>query len=902
MYPRIQLLGRLLSPVMALMLSPSLWAQTAPAFQTSSLARIVRIEGLAELAGSVNFSVTNAPSTIPAGSALALGYSAPISATASDNGSNSVVTCTIGGVLGACPSYVTVQPVGNNVFIGFASSLAFTQSGDGLSVSQVRLNVTGLSSGAQVMASISGGPTGAFTVTQSQLPVVSGAFASLNPSASTFGGSQQAAAACAPPGNAAMTFSVSVTEGVPDAFSTVGQETGALAATSGGNLEVLLSNVPAGVTIQPASTIGSTNTLVFATLPAAITQVNTGTMLFSFPFSSTNTSSVETAVVNFNIGFTSPIALSQLVGPITARARIGPVSTAATSPPLIVSFIDNTAVSGTAFSIVPCALFPSITVPIKDQTFAGNGPMAIQSVEIYEQFANLVSFSTTTSTTSGGNWLSVSPTGGQTPSYITLYFDATNLSPGTYNGQVMASAVGATPTVIQAQIVVTAAVPTIALSPNALVFNGFAGGTNSTQNINISNSGTGTFNWTMMASTANGGNWLSVSPASGTGSVAVTATANIAGLAVGTYTGAIQVASTGATNTPQTIPVTLTLTAPPTIAPSPQALSFTAAVGANPGSQTLQINNSGSGVLGVTVTAATSSGGNWLSVTPNTGTAPLTLSVAAAASSLAQGNYQGTITIAATPGSGSLNSPQTVGVTLAVGTPGISGVVNAASYVPNASITPGSIGAIFGGQLAASTTSAAAQPLPTTLAGTQVFLNGVSGIACPLFYVSPGQINFEMPVQATASTATLTVVSGGLSSLQFVVNSGAVYPAIFTSNGAGSGPAAALNADYSSNSASNPTPAGGGILLYLTGLGATNPAVATGQAGASSAPLDQTLVTPTVMINGVAANVGFSGLAPTFVGLYQLNVTIPQGTPSGLVNVQVIAGGVTSNTVQIAVK
>jgi uncharacterized protein (TIGR03437 family) len=85
-------------------------------------------------------------------------------------------------------------------------------------------------------------------------------------------------------------------------------------------------------------------------------------------------------------------------------------------------------------------------------------------------------------------------------------------------------------------------------------------------------------------------------------------------------------------------------------------------------------------------------------------------------------------------------------------------------------------------------------------------------------------------------------------------------------------------------------------------LGASNPPVSTGQAGATATPLNQTVVTPTVTINGVAANVGFSGIAPGFVGLYQLNVTIPQGTPSGLTNVKVIAGGATSNTVQIAIQ
>jgi uncharacterized protein (TIGR03437 family) len=668
---------------------------------------------------------------------------------------------------------------------------------------------------------------------------------------------------------------------------------------------VLLTNVPAGVTITPISTSSTLGTLTFGPLPTAITQSTTGNMLFSFTFTATSSGTADTATVSFNAGFTAPIALSALAGAITARARIGPVSTAAVSPPTIVSFVDNTAVSGTPFAIVPCNLFVAGPNPVKFQATAGTGPTVVAGPQLYEGQANFVPYTAVVSTTSGGTWLSATPLMGTTGGFITVTFDATNLSAGTYNGQIVVGAVGANSVTILAQFVVVSPVPTIALNQTAFTFAGLLGASNPpVQSTLISNSGSGTFNWSTTASTVSGGNWLSVSPPSGTGTGTIAVSANIAGLALGTYNGTIQVASSGATNTPQTISVVLTITSPPVIAPSSAALSFISAVGANPPSQALTINISGGGTLGVTVSTATSSGGNWLSATPSTGTAPLSLTVSAAASTLAAGNYQGTITITGTTASGALNTPQTVNVTLAVGTPVISvgGVVNAASYVTNASITPGSIASIFGVQLSANPTSATGVPLPTTLGGTQVLLNGNATPAIPLFYVSPTQINFEMPVEATASTATLTVVSGGLSSLPVTVNTGAIYPAIFTVNGAGTGLAAALNANYSANNTTNPSPAGSVILLYVTGLGAANPPVSTGQAGALAPPLNQTVVTPTVMINGVAANVGFSGLAPGFVGLYQLNVTIPQGTPSGLTNVQVVAGGVTSNTVQIAVK
>ena len=754
-------------------------------------------------------------------------------------------------------------------------------------------------------ALISGG--GTFTVTQTQVTVVSSVLPSLSTSASTFTASPSGAAACSTPGTGAMGFIVSVVENIAGAFTTLAQEggSGATAASSGANLEVVLSNVPVGVTITPANTVGTTSALTFGPLPAAITQGGTGNMVFSFPFAATTVSTVGTAVVNFTAGFAGPIPLSALAGSITARARIGPVSNAAISPPTIVSFVDNTVVSGTPFSIVPCTLYVGGANPIKFQTIAGSGPTVVSGVQLYEGQANTPAYTATVSTTSGGAWLTATPLTGNAPAVLTVTFDATNLSAGTYNGQIVVGAVGSNSVTIQAQFFVLAAVPTISLNQSSFTFAGLIGATNPpAQSTVISSSGSGTFNWTTSAATVTGGSWLSVSPPSGTGTGTITVSTNIAGLAAGTYNGTIQVVSTGATNTPQTISVILTVTSPPVIAPTSTALSFISALGANPPTQTLTINNSGGGTLGVTVTTTTSSGGNWLTATPGTGTAPLSLTVSAAASTLAAGNYQGTITITGTTASAALNSPVSVNVTLAVGTPVISpaGVVNAASYIANASVTPGSIGSIFGVRLAANALGATGLPLPTTLGGTQVLLNGIATPTVPLFYVSPTQINFQMPVEATASTATLTVVSGGIASAPITVNTGALYPAIFTVNGAGTGLAAALNANYSANSSANPAPAGSVILFYVTGLGATNPAVSTGQAGATAVPLNQTVVTPTVMINGVAANVGFSGIAPGFVGLYQVNATIPQGTPSGTTNVQVIAGGVTSNTVQIAVK
>jgi uncharacterized protein (TIGR03437 family) len=106
---------------------------------------------------------------------------------------------------------------------------------------------------------------------------------------------------------------------------------------------------------------------------------------------------------------------------------------------------------------------------------------------------------------------------------------------------------------------------------------------------------------------------------------------------------------------------------------------------------------------------------------------------------------------------------------------------------------------------------------------------------------------------------------------------------------------------YAVVTASNPAAPGETLAIYATGLGAVNIAMASGVAAPSTAPFAMTVSTPMVTIGGVSAYVSFSGLAPGFVGLYQLNVTVPQGLAPGSQQLQISVGGVTSNTAILAV-
>jgi uncharacterized protein (TIGR03437 family) len=123
-------------------------------------------------------------------------------------------------------------------------------------------------------------------------------------------------------------------------------------------------------------------------------------------------------------------------------------------------------------------------------------------------------------------------------------------------------------------------------------------------------------------------------------------------------------------------------------------------------------------------------------------------------------------------------------------------------------------------------------------------------------------------------------------------------PGIFILDAAASG---ATHANGSIVTASNPATRGEALVLYLTGLGPVMNQPASG-ASASLTTLSPTLINPQVTMGGFVAAVAFSGLTPGYIGLYQVNATVPAAVASGLVDVTVQANAVTSNTAKIAIQ
>lgn len=442
--------------------------------------------------------------------------------------------------------------------------------------------------------------------------------------------------------------------------------------------------------------------------------------------------------------------------------------------------------------------------------------------------------------------------------------------------------------------------PVLRISTNSLSFAVHRGGnTPSPLTVGISNAGGGQLKWTAEATTTNGLSWLSVSPASGTGAATLTVSVSSLVLASDTYIGFVQVSGGEAGNSPQTITVTLQVTDPDkaTISLWPTSLSLGVPLGGTPQPQILQLQNVGGGTLGWTASVA--SQGEWLAITPTTGVAPSTISVTANAANLPTGTYIGTVTFTALPGSEATNSPQVFVVTLGVGTPVINenGVVNAASFSTDAVVSPGSIASIFGRGLAGETLAVPTLPLPTALGGVRVEVNGT---AAPIFFVSPTQINFQVPTNMITDSLVVRVCFGPLRGPDYFGRLVFEAPGIFATRGT---QAAAANQDSSFNSAENPAAAGSVVQVYATGLGATDPAIPSGHPGAFSEPFNRTVATPVVLIDRLPAEVLFSAVAPGFVGLYQVNARIPAGTvPGASVPLQIQMNGYTSNTVTLAVK
>jgi len=230
----------------------------------------------------------------------------------------------------------------------------------------------------------------------------------------------------------------------------------------------------------------------------------------------------------------------------------------------------------------------------------------------------------------------------------------------------------------------------------------------------------------------------------------------------------------------------------------------------------------------------------------------------------------------------SADSVPGVSLTLNAGStlPVAGAVVNAATFTEG--LAAGSIQTVSGVNLAGGQSATASLPWPTTgLAGVRVLLNSTS---LPLLYVSDTQINFYLPQNTPVGSATLTVMTPSGTPATAAVNVIALAPGIF--------PGAVVRAGTFERADVVPVQAGDYLEIYCTGLGPTR----------DVAGLQRTTVTPVVFIGSTPVTPIYSGLAPGYVGLYQVNVQVPAGLAPGIQTLLMSVSLAHSNQVQIKVQ
>jgi uncharacterized protein (TIGR03437 family) len=275
---------------------------------------------------------------------------------------------------------------------------------------------------------------------------------------------------------------------------------------------------------------------------------------------------------------------------------------------------------------------------------------------------------------------------------------------------------------------------------------------------------------------------------------------------------------------------------------------------------------------------------NWLTISPASGTGSGTITLTANAAGQTPGAYRATVIV-----QGSSSIPQFIEVPVSFtvgGAPsiGIAGVSNAASFQTN--FAPGMIMSVFGTGLAPAIQAAGSVPLPLTMQGVTATVNGVSA---PLYFVSPGQINLQIPYETGASSAVVGIDNNGsVASFQFTTSPTA--PGIFAAGGN-------LVPAYTA------TP-GSVLVLFMTGEGDVNPELVTGTTPAASTALSnlpQPRIPVTVTVGGITASTLFVGIPSALVGVTQINFVVPSNVPLGTQPVVVTSNGAASAPVNITV-
>jgi uncharacterized protein (TIGR03437 family) len=488
-------------------------------------------------------------------------------------------------------------------------------------------------------------------------------------------------------------------------------------------------------------------------------------------------------------------------------------------------------------------------------------------------------------------WLTLSSlsgsatTGSAEPASTTLSVNPAGLAPGLYQTLMEVASPGSAShpkwVNVTLHVVPAATNPIPALSPNGMVFIAEQGGAApSAQKLYVNNQGARDLRFEFSPVTLEGGGWLRVSQtsgAAGSGSANVDVTANPAGLAAGVYSGRVEAEfNFGAASD---VPVLLVVVPPgqrtfsgstecnaQSVALVPVSLgsNHTMSVTFPQPLVVRLVDNCGAGVNNAVVLAGAE--GNQIllravgrGVYSGTWTPQLIAGFSRVIFTVLHGTYgifDRTLVVSSSEAPGSPSLPSIAS----------DGIVDAAGFSQRLPLVPGGIISIFGSNFASSEFVAGQLPLDRELGGVKVRIGNEDA---PLFYVGPGQINAQVPFNVVpGSTVSIVVDTGGRFSAPQNLLIAAVQPNIFQEDGI----AFATDRESRRITAENPARLNEPLQIFATGLGLVDQQTSSG----APAPGSSTVLNPVrVKIGGVDAPVSYQGLAPGFVGLYQINVFVP---------------------------
>jgi len=701
------------------------------------------------------------------------------------------------------------------------------------------------------------------------------------------------------------------------------------------SITLTLTSAPAQLQVSPGALSFNARSLASGALTQTLSVTNSGTGQLAFSAQVLAGSSWITSV-SPNSGSTTPNS------PVFIQVTVNPQGLAADS------YSDTIRLTSSAGNIdVPVSLFVASSGPIlalnvtglRFQARQGGGFTNTQALQVlnFGDPGSTVNWSATL--VSGANMFSLSAANGtataSNPGSLTITPTAAalQLSPGGYSALISISDPQSlnSPQYVSAVLdLQTSTAPALPdPSPAGLFFRVTAGGAQSSGQVVAVNTSSATpTSFQAAEATSDGGNWLIVNPASGNSSGQSAGTFNVSVnpsvLTAGIYTGAVSVSMSGALRTVNVTAIVLPHGST-TADPRAEFAAPTQSAGCSPTKlalvETGLVNNFATPakwpatlIVQLYDDCANSVSDGAVVASFSNGDAPLSLRASGQ-----NGTYSATwqpgavtaqmvVTFSATAGTlqaataqltGGIGANQTLVPSLT-----LNGTLNNLNPVLGAPLAPGTIAQVFGSSLAASSISPNVLPVPTMFNGTFAL---VGSYPAPLYFLSDGQLNIQIPAELAAPQQYAIVVSvNNVLSVPGTISTVAAAPGVLsyldgsTPNAQdGAHTIAQHNADFSLVNASNPAQPGEYVIIYLVGMGATNPSVPSGAPAPSSEPLARVVLQPTVTVDGQVVNIYYAGLTPGSAGLYQITFQMPSSLSSNQVDLLVTQNGRSANPTEL---